>query len=337
MEAQKARVWLDPPHPPREIEERPEGYVGPDLDPEGLMLQPQELGPGVYTLMANQPPKDNNGLIVGSRAALVVDAGINGAVARQIQDIGARKTDRPLSYLVNTTYHGDHTFGNYAFPPEVVIISSVENRQSMGDLEQEKRNRSESLRGDLVALEDVREWRLPDIVFEESLTIDLGNRFVELWHFGPGNGPGDVIVYVPEAKAAWTGNFLPTAGFPTMLLEGGPGPYIDSLRKMKATLDVEVVVPGHGPMGSGPESIDSLIEYLTNLDGSVRAAFESGADIEATLSSNPIPSERLLPEASSLAAGLNPLIENLHRLNVLATYRSLEKGRESRTPNTDSS
>jgi cyclase len=59
----------------------------------------------------------------------------------------------------------------------------------MGDLEREKRNRSASLRGNLAAVEDVTEW-LPDIVFEAFLTIDLGDRFVELWHFGRGNGPG---------------------------------------------------------------------------------------------------------------------------------------------------
>jgi glyoxylase-like metal-dependent hydrolase (beta-lactamase superfamily II) len=118
MGSQKTRVWLNPPHCSGELAERPEGFVGPNLDPKGLELQPQELGPGVYALMANQPPKDYNGLIVGSRAALVVDAGISGTVARQIQDIVAQKTDRPLSYLVNTTYHGDHTFGNYAFPPK---------------------------------------------------------------------------------------------------------------------------------------------------------------------------------------------------------------------------
>ena len=67
MEAQKTRVWLNPPHCSGEIEERPEGFVGPNLDPEGLVLQPQELGPGVYALMANQPPKDNNVLIVGPK------------------------------------------------------------------------------------------------------------------------------------------------------------------------------------------------------------------------------------------------------------------------------
>ena len=95
---------------------------------------------------------------------------------------------------------------------------------------------------------------------------------------------------------------------------------------MKATLDVEVVAPGHGPMGGGPESVDLLIEYLVHLDESVRSSFESGMDVEATLAANPMPLGRLLPEASPLAAGMNPLIENLHRLNVLATYRSLEKG-----------
>lgn len=67
-----------------EIAERPAGYVGPDLSPHGLVLEPHRLGDGVYALMATIPPRDNNGVIAGDRAALVVDAGINGAVARQM-------------------------------------------------------------------------------------------------------------------------------------------------------------------------------------------------------------------------------------------------------------
>jgi glyoxylase-like metal-dependent hydrolase (beta-lactamase superfamily II) len=75
-----------------------------------------------------------------------------------------------------------------------------------------------------------------------------------------------------------------------MLLEGGPRPYIDSLRKMRASTSRVVVVPGHGPMASGPESIDTLIDCLLQLDESVRTFFESGVDIEATLAANRIPS-----------------------------------------------
>jgi cyclase len=65
--------------------------------------------------VANIPPKDNNGLIVGERAALVIDAGIVPDISAQIQRLVAQQTDRPLRYLVNTTYHGDHTFGNASF------------------------------------------------------------------------------------------------------------------------------------------------------------------------------------------------------------------------------
>src|SRR5690348_10723393 len=98
----------------REMEERPDGYIGPNLNPDGLVLEPRALGPGVYALLANAIPKDNNGLIVGERAALVVDAGINGSVAKHILKLADQLTDRPVRYLANTTYHGDHTFGNYA-------------------------------------------------------------------------------------------------------------------------------------------------------------------------------------------------------------------------------
>jgi cyclase len=89
--------------PAREIAERPHGYQGPNLSPVGLELVPRCLADGVYGLIANIPPKDNNGVIVGDRAMLVVDAGITPSVSSQIQEHAARLSDRPLRYLVNTT------------------------------------------------------------------------------------------------------------------------------------------------------------------------------------------------------------------------------------------
>ena len=74
----------------------------------------------------------------------------------------------------------------------------------------------------------------------ESLrSLDLGDRKVRLWHFGPGNPPGDTIVYVPEVKAAWTGNFLSNELIGnTMLLEGGPHEYFDTLARCKDRLEI---------------------------------------------------------------------------------------------------
>ena len=309
----------------QEIDERPQGYLGPDLNPDGLLLEPRELAPGVYALLANQVPKDNNGLVVGERAALAVDAGINGAIARQIQGLARQLTDRPLRYLANTTYHGDHTFGNSAFPPEVTILSSALNRASMVDLAREKRIRGRNLRGNLAALDDVVTWRQPDVVFDRFLQLDLGGRIVELWHFGPGNAPGDTVVYVPDVRIAWTGNFLPRAGIAPMLLEGGPEPYVETLLEMRRTLDpATTIVPGHGPIGEAGPAIDWLVAYLRDLAASVRRAVDEGLDARTAVATSPIPARYAPPPEAPHAAELGPLMTHLHRLNVLATYRTFE-------------
>jgi cyclase len=324
------------PNRPRtqELEERPEAYLGPDLNPDGLQLQPEKLADGVYALMANIPPKDNNGVIVGERAALVVDAGVNGAISHQIQAIARQLTDKPLLYLVNTTYHGDHTFGNYAFPSTVTIISSKLNKESMRDLAYEKRMRAGNLRGNLKAIADVQTWRRPDILFDRFCAVDLGDQVVELWCFGPGNAPGDTIVYVPSAKVAWTGNFLMRAGIAPMLLEGGPAPYIQTLHAMQATLDVATIVPGHGPMGDAAPAIDSLLNYLEELQAKVQTGIDRGQSVDEILSAYDVPRSLTLPPQIVAASTINPLNHHLHRLNVLATYRDLEgQSRAATRPN----
>jgi cyclase len=321
----------------KEMAERPEGYQGPNLSPRGLRLTPTQLAAGTYALVANIPPKDNNGLVVGDRAALVVDAGIVPDISAQLQRLVAQLTDRPLRYLVNTTYHGDHSFGNASFPAEVTVISSRSNRDNMTDLAYEKARRAGNMYGDAALLDAVTDWRKPDVVFDAAAEIDLGGRLVQLWYFGPGNGPGDTIVYLPDAQVAWTGNYLGHAGIAPMLLQGGPAPYLASLRRMRAALpELGTIVPGHGPVGDGHAAIDWLVGYLEQLLHDVGEARQAGQTVQQTLETCPSPfADGLDPRVVSALARyqlpldiarhrLLELMRNLHRLNVLATYRALE-------------
>jgi cyclase len=324
--------------PEREISELPDGYSGPNLSPVGLELTPRPFADGVYALMANVPPKDNNGLVVGRNAALVIDAGITPQVARQIQRLAAELTSTPLRYLVNTTYHGDHTFGNASFPPDVVVVSSRLNKANMDDLRYEKQTRSRNMFGDAALLDEVTTWRPPDLVFDSYAEIDLGGRTVQLHQFGPGNGPGDTVVYVPDTRTAWTGNFLCHAGVAHMLLQGGPEPYLGSLHRMREALpELRTIVPGHGPMGDGHEAIHALIGYLELLHQEVAAAIRAGRSLEETYGACTDPwadgldprlvhalagYEGLGPRAAS---GMLHVCRDLHRLNVLATYRLYER------------
>jgi cyclase len=322
----------------REIAERPPEFRGPNLSPVGLELRPHEIAEGTFALVANQPVKDHNGVVFGSKATLVIDSGVVPDVGRQIKRLAEGLSDRPIRFLANTTYHGDHTFGNTAFPDDVAVITSRANRDNMDDLEWEKGIRSANLYDDHAVLDGVTTWRLPDIVFDGYAEIDLGGRIVELHHFGAGNGPGDTIVHVPSARTAWTGNYLCHAGVSHMLLQAGPEPYLASLRKMREALpDLETIVAGHGPMGSAPQAISALHDYLERLSTEVATALEVGRTVEETARTCTDPwaeglDDELLaaiasypvPTTAAQASFLD-LCRNLHRLNVLTAYRAFQK------------
>jgi cyclase len=81
------------------------------LHPAGCTLATKELAPGVYALISSIPGVDNAGFVVGEKGVLVIDARIATPMARQIQERVREVTDKPLLFLVNSNYHGDHTFG----------------------------------------------------------------------------------------------------------------------------------------------------------------------------------------------------------------------------------
>ena len=292
----------------------PEGFIPPPLHPNGARLETKQLAPGVYALLSNQPGVDNSGFVVGERGVLVVDAHINGDMARQIQHAVGQVTDKPILYVVNTNYHGDHTFGNYAFPAQTTIIAHRKTAARMRHFEREKQVLLATVNHDATVFADVR-LRLPDVVFDAYMRIDLGGRVVELHHFGPGNTPGDTVAYAPGAKVAWTGNLVVGEGTIPPLFEGRAEAYLKTIARFAATLDVDTVVPGHGAMSSR-QILSRYLTYLSELLQTVRQETEQGRSLEETLATMPL-WERYAPPAHSPLA---PFLAGLHKLNLQRTY-----------------
>ena len=285
-----------------------------ELDPTGCVLSTEELAPGVYALLSSLYNVDNCGFVVGDNGVLVIDAHITVAMGEQILARIREVTDKPIRYLVNTNYHGDHTFGNCAFPAETQIIQQRETALRTPFMDDEKAFLTPTV-GDPALFDDVR-YRGPDIVFDERLTIDLGGQTVEIYWFGPANTPGDTIVYVPAARTAWTGNM--TTGAFGLALESDAPSYMETLARFAAMLDIDRLVPGHAPISDGTV-LGRYMLYFSLVTREVKAALGDGQTLADTLARTAIP-DGFGPPANDPRA---PLIATRHAYNVQRTYRSL--------------
>ena len=319
--------------PPEVLTQAPPGFIPPPLNPTGARLETKELAPGVYGLLSSKPPVDNSGFVVGEHGVLVIDAHINGAMAGLIQTAVRQVTSKPILYVVNTNYHGDHTFGNYAFPQETLIVAQQKTAERMRDFEREKQFLLPTVDNDPTVFGDVR-LRLPDVVLDEYLELDLGGRAVELHHFGHGNTPGDTVVFVPEARIAWAGNLIVGDGSIPFLIEGGAGAYLETMAKFAHTLEVGTIVPGHLALTSGA-ILDRYLPYLSELMESVRKAIRAGQNLEEAIAATPLGQQYTQDIAGSdspLVAQFVAFRAGVHRWNVWRTYQGMDGNRTYREP-----
>ena len=295
----------------------PAGFVPPPLHPGDTRLETVDLGDGVYALVSNLPAVDNSGFVVGEKGVLVIDSHINGAMARQIQAAVGAVTDKPILYLINTNYHGDHTFGNYAFGPEVTVIAHRETARQMRDFEHEKQVMLATVQNDRKVFGDAR-LRLPDLVFTDFLAIDLGGRTVQLYHFGKGNTAGDTVVFEPATRTAWTGNLVVGEGTIPPIFEGDVSGYLATLSRFRTTLEVARIVPGHGGLTDG-RILGRYLAYLSQLIDTVGIAETEGRSLAQVQQALPL--DHFVPMPQELAASpAGAFLSGLHRLNLAQAY-----------------
>lgn len=296
----------------------PDDFVKWKLNPTGARLETKRLAPGVYALLSSIPGVDNTGFVVGERGVLVIDAHISIPMARQIQARVREVTDKPIRYLVNSNYHGDHTFGNCAFPAETLVVQHRQTAAYTPYFEEEKAFLLPCVDSDPKIFEGLT-LRRPDIVFDDYLRIDLGGRVVDVHCFGPANTPGDTITYVPEAQVAWTGNL--TGGIFGLALESDAPAFLATLTRFVQAIGINTLVPAHRPL-AGAELLGEYLLYFSEVTAGVRKAVSSGWSLEKTMAQVVQSDTFSLPPEDPRAA----VMTGRHRYNVKRTYLALAAG-----------
>ena len=117
-------------------EEKKENLV---WDAGAVQLEYHKLAPGVYAYYPTDakdknpkgyPVATSGGFVVGENGVLVVESMVNKRLADQVMGFVKKVTNKPILYVVNTSYHGDHAYGNYVFPKVPKSSNTVRQKLS---------------------------------------------------------------------------------------------------------------------------------------------------------------------------------------------------------------
>ncbi len=285
---------------------RPESGQMWDVATMGYELR--ELHPGVFALMTERFGT-NAGFVVGDSAVFAVDSAINRQATEKILQAIREHTPKPIKYLVNLTSKGDHWLGNRFFPRETLIVSHRDVKQRMREKWEEEKAFMIGLLGEGMGIEEA-EPRLPELTFDEGLEVKLGGISVELRCFGFCQHAGDTVAYIPEAKIAFTGNMVVGKPLFPWLLEGRSMDYLRVMSRLKEELELETIVPGHGPLCT-PSDIDRHIQYLEDLRAAVGKAIEKGLSAQEAVVACELPKYRDYHLYEKIHLGVN--VPNVYR------------------------
>ncbi|WP_407330447.1 MBL fold metallo-hydrolase [Enterovibrio sp. 27052020O] len=296
----------------------------PVWDANKIQLIAEKLDNGVYAYYPSDakelevqglPVATSGGFIVGEKGVLIIDTMLNERLNKQVQGMVKKEADKPIIYAVNTSFHGDHSYGNMYLPKETRIIQhEVAQNYIQTHFEHDTQFMMHNF-GKGRGIEEVVPTKADILVGNGgNIEIDLGGKKVEIIDFGFAQTGGDLFVWEPESKTLWSGNPIITVK-PSLpwLLDGHLLETLDSLKKVMAFLpENATVVPGHGsPMKRA--DIQWHVDYLQTIKDQVQAAIDEGLTLKETVA------KVQMPEFSGYA-----LYGWVHpSLNVPAAYKDL--------------
>jgi glyoxylase-like metal-dependent hydrolase (beta-lactamase superfamily II) len=255
-------------------------YDRPPIVKEGTTVK---ISPHVYVIPdENARGIPNVGIIVGSRATLVVDPGMGIKSGEAVLREAMKISKNSEIFLANTHFHPEHTTGELAFPAGTKVIRAVAQQQDIEELGL-KMVAEFSARSPEMAdlLKEAKSFRAPAETFEREKTLDLGGVRVRLIRMGPGHTRGDTAIFVEGDGVLFSGDLVMKQAFPAFLApHSRSDTWIASLNALAALRPAHVVGAHYG-MGDA-SVIAAYRGYLTGLRDRVAELKRQGKSSDET-------------------------------------------------------
>lgn len=238
------------------------------------------LSEHAYAFTAGGDP--NTGIVVGDNAVMVVDAQATPRTAQAVIEKVRSVTDKPVRYVVLTSFHAVRTLGASAYGAEHIVCCEATREMMVERGAQDYRSELQRLPRLFKGADSVPGLTSPTLTFADRMTIWLGKLQVEIVHVGRGHTKGDTIVWLPEERTLFTGDLVQNAVAP----DAGDAQLKDwpaTLQKVRA-LRPEALLPGRGDALAGADAVEEATagtqSYVEDLYRSVADAVGAGASVK---------------------------------------------------------
>lgn len=210
-------------------------------------------------------------MLEGSGGNIGVSAGEDGIVivddqyaplSEKIREALKGIVDKPVRFVINTHFHGDHTGGNSNFGGASTIIAHDNVRKRLAATETKA--------------------GLPVITFDHDVTVHVNGEDIRALHFPSGHTDGDVIVFFPKSNVVHMGDDFVRYGFPYIDVKSGGSVQgmIDAMEKAMAQLPADVkVIPGHGDV-SNLDDVREFVKMLKATSAVVQKGITAGKTLD---------------------------------------------------------
>jgi cyclase len=233
-----------------------------------VQIKVQKVAGSVYMLVG---AGGNIGASVGDDGIVIVDDQF-APLAPKIQAALKGITDKPVRFIINTHYHGDHTGGNADFSKLGTIIAQENVRKRL----------QEGTTTRFGTTPPAAKEALPIITFNDRAAVHLNGEDIRAIHFPAGHTDGDSVIFFTQSNVIHMGDDFVTYGFPFVDTNNGGtvSGMIAGVEKVLATAPADAkYIPGHGPLSTA-DDVRKFVQMLKDTRALVAEAVKKGQTVD---------------------------------------------------------
>lgn len=234
--------------------------------PPTVRLDPIEHVRGNLYVIRGSAGNGQSGVFVTDKGVVLIDTKVRGS-GPYILDRIRSVTDKPVTMIINTHRHADHTGGNTEFPPTVEIVAHE--------------NTKVQLVNDALFKGDNAKF-LPKTTFKDKMSLLSGKDQIDLYYFGRGHTNGDIFVVFPAVRAMHMGDLFARKANPFIdVASGGSGlEFSKTLATAVATIkNVDTVITGHATVVHWSD-LKEFADFHVGFLKTVQAAMRAGQSVD---------------------------------------------------------